>query len=88
MEVITIESEALFKLIKEVVKRIKIEHQITENRWISGKAAMEKLGIKSKTSLQRLRDEGKIRYSQERKVILYDVESINQYLHKFSHETF
>jgi len=44
---------------------------------------MEILGIKSKGTLQKLRDEGKIRFSQpEKKIILYDRESIDQYLEK------
>lgn len=88
MEVITIESQALFRLIKEVVNRIKDEQHITENRWITAEAAMLKLGIKSRTTLQRLKNEGKIRYSQERKITLFDAESIDAYLQKFSHETF
>jgi hypothetical protein len=87
-EIIKIESQALYKLIKEVVTRIKAEQHITENRWISRDAAMKKLGIKSLTTLQRFRDEGKIRFTQERKIILYDAESIDEYLTKFSHETF
>ena len=35
------------------------------------------------------RDEGKIRYSQpEKKIILYDVDSINDFLEKNSKDTF
>jgi len=42
---------------------------------------MTKLRIKSKTTLQKLRDGGKIRFSQpEKKIILYDLKSIYSYL--------
>ncbi|MBK7694832.1 MAG: hypothetical protein IPN15_08880 [Saprospiraceae bacterium] len=42
---------------------------------------MLKLRVKSKTTLQKLRDEGKIRFSQpEKKIILYDLQSIYSYL--------
>ena len=89
MEVIMIEQESFYKLIKEVVERIKAEQKITEDRWISGTEAMRRLGIKSKTTMQRLRDEGKIRFSQpERKIILYDAHSIAEYLENNSHQTF
>ncbi|MFN8250268.1 MAG: helix-turn-helix domain-containing protein [Ferruginibacter sp.] len=89
MEVITIETESFYKLIQSVVERIKSEHNITEDRWISGEEAMRKLRITSKTTLQKLRNEGKIRFSQpERKIILYDVESIYTFLEKNTKETF
>ncbi|NOT91960.1 helix-turn-helix domain-containing protein [Ferruginibacter sp.] len=89
MEVITIETESFYKLIQSVVERIKAEHNITEDKWISGEEAMRKLRISSKTTLQKLRNEGKVKFSQpERKIILYDVESIYQFLDKNSKETF
>jgi len=50
---------------------------------------MSKLGIKSKTTLQKIRDEGLVRYTQpQKKIILYDNDSINEYLDKNSKETF
>ena len=89
MEVICIENEAFYSLIETVVQRIKEKQGIKEDKWISGEEAMEKLRIKSKTTLQKLRDEGKIRFSQpEKKIILYDAESINEYLEINSKETF
>lgn len=89
MEVICLEDLAFYSLIEEVVNRIKQEQNISEDRWISGEEAMKKLRITSKTTLQKMRDEGKIRFSQpERKIILYDVESINAYLEKYVKETF
>ena len=89
MEVITIETESFFLLIKTVVERIKAEHNITEDRWISGEEAMRKLKISSKTTLQKYRDEGKIRYTHPApKIILYDVQSIYQFLENNVKETF
>jgi hypothetical protein len=89
MEVITIETESFYKLIQHVVERIKAEHKITEDRWISGTEAMRLLCISSKTTLQKLRDTGAVRYTQpKRKVILYDRNSILEYLEKNVKETF
>lgn len=81
MEVICLEDDAFYKLIDEVVNRIKEKHTITEDKWISPEEAMQKLRIRSKTTLQRLRDEGKLRFSHpDKKHILYDVDSINEYI--------
>ena len=63
------------------MSRIKEKEGIKEDRWISTEEAMLKLRVKSKTTLQKLRDEGKIRFSQpEKKIILYDLQSIYSYL--------
>ncbi|MBK8296881.1 MAG: helix-turn-helix domain-containing protein [Saprospiraceae bacterium] len=89
MEVICLEDEAFYLLIEKVVSRIKEKEGIKEDKWISGDQAMDKLRIKSKTTLQKLRDEGKIRFSQpEKKIILYDTDSINEYLNKHSTDKF
>lgn len=89
MEVICLETEAFYILVEEVVQRIKEKHSIKEDKWISASEAMAKLKIKSKTTLQKLRDEGSIRFSQpEKKIILYDVDSIYEYLEKYAKETF
>lgn len=89
MEVICLEDAAFYKLIDTVVERIKDKTGLKEDKWISGEEAMQKLRITSKTTLQKLRDDGKIRFSQpEKKIILYDVESIYQYLESNSKNTF
>jgi len=86
MEVICLEDKAFYSLIDKVVGHIKDNHGIKEDKWISGEEAMHKLRITSKTTLQKLRDEGKIRFSQpEKKIILYDVESIYEYLDQHTH---
>lgn len=89
MEVICLQDDAFYALVDEVVNRIKQDNNIKEDKWINGEEAMRLLNIKSKTSLQNLRDEGKIRFSQpQKKVILYDRDSINDYLDDYAHETF
>lgn len=89
MNVICLEDKALYSLVDKVVEQIKSKHIITSDRWISGDEAMQKLRVTSKTTLQKLRDEGKIRFSQpEKKIILYDSLSIDSYLEKHVRETF
>lgn len=89
MEVICIEDEAFYKLIFEVVERIKEKQGITKDKWVSTNEAMQKLRISSKTTLQKLRDEGKIRFSSPmKKIILYDAASIDTYLEKNAKNTF
>jgi len=89
MNVIVIEEEAFYKLIEEVVVRIKEKSTTSEDEWISGSEAMQKLRIKSKSTLQKLRDEGHIRFSQPyKKIILYDTNSIDEYLTKHAKEIF
>lgn len=89
MEVICLQDEAFYALVEKLVQHIKDKNGIKEDKWISGEEAMQKLRISSKTTLQKLRDEGKIRFSQpEKKIILYDVDSIYQYLENHVKETF
>jgi hypothetical protein len=89
MEVICLEDAAFYSLVEQVVKRLKDKTAKQEDRWISGEEAMQKLRITSKTTLQKMRDEGKIRFSQpEKKIILYDLQSIYDYLNSHSRETF
>ncbi|HAD14993.1 MAG TPA: DNA-binding protein [Saprospirales bacterium] len=89
MEVICLEEKAFYALIDQVVARIKSQQPSTLDRWIVDTEAMDLLKIKSKTTLQKLRDEGKIRFSQpEKKIILYDRESINDFIEKNVRNTF
>ena len=89
MEVICLQDTAFYSLIEQVVERIKDKNGIKEDKWISPEEAMHKLRITSKTTLQKMRDEGKIRFSQpEKKIILYDLDSIHEYLEKHAKNTF
>mgnify|MGYP000995356576 CR=1 FL=1 len=89
-DVICLDSEAFVRLLEETVSYVKeaLNHS-KENRWIPPDEAKRMLGITSSTSLQKLRDEGKVRYSQHmHKVILYDRDSINDYLSLHAKDTF
>lgn len=90
MEVICLEESAFYALIDEVVERIKDQNPTAKmDKWISGEEAMHLLRISSKTTLANLRNEGKIRYSQpQKKIILYDRESIESYLEQNAKEPF
>ena len=89
MEVICLQDEAFYALVEKVVSRIREQQKVTSDKWISGEETMKLLRITSKTTLQKLRDEGKIRFSQpEKKIILYDMDSINQYQNQHAHKTF
>lgn len=89
MQVICLEDAAFYDLIDKVIQHVKGQKNITEDKWISGEESMMMLRITSKTTLQKLRDEGKIRFSQpEKKMILYDRDSILAYLEKHAKNTF
>lgn len=89
MEVICLEDAAFFSLIEQVVSRLNAAQRDEKERWINDEQAMSLLNVKSKTTMQKLRDEGKIRFSQpQKKIILYDRESISQYLEKNAKDTF
>lgn len=89
MEVICLQTEAFYALIEEVVGRIKDSEGITVDKWINDSEAMRLLNIKSRTTLQSLRDNGEIRFSQPmKKIILYDRDSIDNYLEKHAQNTF
>jgi hypothetical protein len=89
MQVICLEEAAFYSLVEQVVARLKETHGEAKDKWISDDEAMKLLGIKSKTTLQKLRDEGKIRFSQpQKKIILYDRDSIDTYLEENAKNTF
>jgi hypothetical protein len=89
LNVICLQDEALKALTDKLVEYVKEKHLVKEDKWISGEEAMKKLRITSKTTLQNLRNEGKIRFTQpEKKHILYDSDSINDYLNKHAKNTF
>lgn len=88
MNVICIEEAAFYELVETVIRRLD-EKGIKEDLWVSGEEVMRLLRIKSKTTLQKLRDTGQIRYSQYgKKIILYDKASIFQFLENHACEMF
>ncbi|AEV99721.1 hypothetical protein A4D02_26455 [Niastella koreensis] len=89
MEVICLEDSAFYALIDKVITHIKERNGKKEDKWISAEEAMKRLQISSKTTLQKYRDEGKIRFSQpDIKPIAYDAESINEFWEKHAKNTF
>lgn len=89
MEVICLETEAFYKLVEDVVERLDSKNGAPEFKWIDTDEAMKILGIRSKTTLQNYRDNGNIRFTQPRKrVILYDRDSILEFLEGNAKETF
>lgn len=87
MKVICIDEKALYDLFDKVVEYIKDKYGLKEDKWISPAEAMKKLRIKSKTTLQKMRDEGLIRFSHpERRIILYDSTSIDDYLNGYANK--
>ena len=86
---ICLEEPAFYELIEQVVDRLKAKSGIKEDKWISAAEAMKKLRISSRTTLQGLRDDGSIEFTKlSEKHILYEANSINAYLEKYSRKTF
>jgi hypothetical protein len=86
---ICIETEAFYALIEAMVERLTENRNVEYDKWIDDKEAMHLLRISSKTTLQRLRDEGCIRFSQPmKKLILYDRDSILAYLDEYARNTY
>jgi len=89
MEVICLQEEAFLALFKKVIEHVEAKRKDIPDKWIGTEEAMHLLRIKSTTTLQKLRDEGKIRYTQpQRKIILYDRESLNDYLESHARQPF
>ncbi|MCB0541047.1 MAG: helix-turn-helix domain-containing protein [Bacteroidetes bacterium] len=89
LDIICLESQAFYALVEEVVGRMKEKAGIEHDKWISDEEAMRLLRISSRTTLQKLRDEGAIRFTQpSRKLILYDRDSILAHLEAHAKETF
>ncbi len=89
MNVIHMEEKAFYELVQQVIEQLAAKYNAPLDKWIDGEEAMRKLKIKSTTTLQNYRDEGKIRFSQpSKKVILYDRFSIDEFIEKNAKDTF
>lgn len=89
MNVICLEDAAFYQLIEQVVARLNEKEDKKLSKWMSDEEAMKLLNIKSRSTLQKLRDEGRIRFSQpQKKIILYDRESLEAFLERNARETF
>ena len=89
MEVICLESAALYQLVDKVVERIRDTKDVVEDKWISPEEAMRILRISSNTTLQKLRDTAEIRFSQPTaKKVLYDRDTLLDYLERHTKDTY
>lgn len=89
MKVICLQEDALYELIDEVVARIKEKNNISHDPWVPPERAMKLLNVKSKSTMQKLRDSGQILFTQpQKKIILYNYDSIMDYLNKHKKNTF
>ena len=88
LEIICLESEAFWALMTEVVERVKPKTDEKPD-WVDTATAMKVLKISSKTTLQKLRDTGAIRFSQPgKRTILYYYPSLIEYIERHARETF
>jgi len=89
MQVICLEEEAFYTLLEQCVERLESKRQSAPRKWIGEGEAVTMLDGVSKSTLQRLRNNGDIGFTQpSRKIILYDRESIEAYLEKHSKKPF
>ena len=83
MEVICLEDDAFYVLVERVIEFVKKTNNVKGDKWLNIAEAMRRLKIKSKSTLQKLRDEVCIKFAcPEKKWIVYDIDSINEYLNK------
>ena len=82
MEVICLDDKAYKGLIATLISQFEDKvKEISRPIWVGQEEAMKVLGVKSKTTLQKLRDENKIIYSQHQpKSIMYNYNSLLKYL--------
>ena len=87
MDVIVISSDAYKMLVAEIRKTVKetvreVAHPKSD--WIGEKEAMDLLGVKSKTTLQNLRDSQEFKFSKHGRIIRYSNKSILEFLERNS----
>ena len=85
MEIDIITKEDLQQFKNELLSELKETigtRQGEVKEWLDTKEAMELLGIKSKTTLQKLRDNFEIKFSQNGKIIKYFRQSIIDFLER------
>ena len=89
-DTICIKTSAFYALLNEVIAHIDEKYHLPkQSNWVDGETAMSLLNITSRTTLQNIRDDGKIRFSKTSpKNIMYDRESIIKYIEDNAQETF
>ncbi|EHQ29813.1 MerR family transcriptional regulator [Mucilaginibacter paludis] len=89
MEVICLQDEALKALIDKVVAYVKTEHGIKKEKWLTPEEAMKALGITSKTTLQKYKDEKQFTCAElSPRKFMYDADSIEAFKQRKSRDTF
>ena len=89
LNIICLESQAFYAILDAVMERFDRKQSQSDYNWIDEKEAKRMLGGSSRTTLQKYRDEGKIRFTQpSRRVILYDRQSILDFLDANAKDTF
>lgn len=87
MEVISIEEQSFYKLIDTVLAEMQEKFGNQKPEWLSEKDTMQLLGVRSKSTLQKLRDTDAVKFSQpRRKIILYHRPSLLEYLEAHSNK--
>jgi uncharacterized NAD(P)/FAD-binding protein YdhS len=87
MDVIVINSDAYKMLVAEIRKTVReTVHEVAHPKsdWIGEKEAMDLLGVKSKTTLQNLRDSQEFKFSKHGRIIRYSNKSILEFLERNS----
>jgi len=87
MDVIVISSEAYKMLVAEIEKIVRETVHVVahpKSDWIGEKEALNLLGVKSKTTLQNLRDSQEFKFSKHGRIIRYSYESILEFLERNS----
>jgi len=88
LEVICLETDAFYDLVDKVVDKMMVERK-EQAEWLSVEEAMNLLKITSKTTLQKLKNEGYVKFTQPmKKLTLFSRKSIMAYLEKHSKESF
>ena len=82
------DEDSIYLLAKKITDRL-LKEKVNKKEWLTLIEVKALLGIKSSTTIQKLRDNGSIRFSKSSsRKILYDRLSIKEYLEKNVNETF
>jgi hypothetical protein len=81
------DEESIYLLAKKITDRL-MEEKENKKEWLTLIEVKALLGVKSSTTIQKLRDNSSIRFCKFGRKILYDRMSITEYLEKNVSETF
>jgi len=87
IQIIQIDTFTFFQIIKQL--KSLLEEKENPKKWLTLRETKILLGIKSSTTILKLKNEGKLRYCNlTSKKILYDYDSIMEYLKSNAEDTF